>query len=156
MATEIERKFLINGSFEKLEKNASLIIQGYLSVDVNRTVRIRIENEQGFITIKGISSKSGLSRYEWEKEIPLAEAKELLELCLYSIIEKKRYKIKCGNHTFEVDEFFGDNLGLRIAEIELSSEDESFEKPIWLGEEVSGKPEFYNAMLCQKPFKNWK
>ena len=118
-------------------------------------VRIRITDDKAFITIKGKSNKSGTTRYEWEKEISLNEAKQLMSLSKTSLIVKTRYLVKIKNHTFEVDEFLGDNAGLVIAEIELTDEHEVFIKPDWLGEEVTGKLKYYNVMLAKNPFKNW-
>jgi adenylate cyclase len=155
MHKEIERKFLVNGEFREKSFGKNHIIQGYLSSVPERTVRVRISNRRGFITIKGKSDLTGLTRFEWEKEIPFNEAKALMRLCEPSIIDKTRYLIKNGRHTFEVDEFHGDNEGLIIAEIELQSENEEFEKPDWLGEEVTGQENYYNVMLSKKPFKEW-
>ena len=129
MAQEIERKFLVAGDFKPFAKKAIRITQGYLSSVPERTVRVRIKGEKGFITIKGIGSASGASRYEWEKEIPVAEVEELLKICEPGVIDKTRYLINVGSHTFEVDEFYGENEGLVMAEIELSSEDEEFIRP---------------------------
>lgn len=153
MALEIERKFLVKGDFIDQAEERLVIIQGYLSLDKARTVRVRIQNEKAFLTIKGKSNASGLSRYEWEKEIDQSEAKELLKLAIGSSIEKIRYCIPVGNHVFEVDVFSGENEGLVIAEVELQSETEAFEKPDWLGKEVSGDPRYYNANLVLNPFK---
>jgi adenylate cyclase len=118
-------------------------------------VRVRIKGDKGFITVKGISSDSGMSRFEWEKEIPIDEAENLLKLCEKGIIDKIRFNVKIGNHTFEVDEFHGENEGLIIAEIELNSENEVFERPNWLGEEVTNDKRYYNSYLSNHPFKNW-
>jgi adenylate cyclase len=154
---EIERKFLVRSEAFKNEAYAQHeIAQGYLNTHPERTVRVRIKDDKGFLTIKGISSKSGMSRFELEKEIDLAEAKALLGLCEKGVIHKTRFEIKMGPHIFEVDEFYGDNEGLIIAEIELSSENESFEKPDWLGDERTDDERFYNAYLSQNPYKNWK
>ncbi|WP_313791204.1 CYTH domain-containing protein [Lacinutrix neustonica] len=143
---EIERKFLVNSeAFKKQASNATRIIQGFLSTDKKRTVRVRLKGEQGFLTIKGASSKNGLSRFEWEKEISKPEAEALLKLCKKGIIDKMRYEIAVDLHTFEVDEFFEDNKGLIIAEVELTSEKETFSKPDWLGREVTGEPKYYNS-----------
>jgi adenylate cyclase len=120
-----------------------------------RTVRIRLKNDKGLLTIKGKSSADGLSRFEWEKEIPKTDAEALLLLCEKRIIDKTRYEVKVGNHTFEVDEFYGDNQGLIIAEVELNSKTDTFEKPDWLGEEVTGDIKYYNSNLSKLPFKNW-
>ncbi len=157
MAQEIERKFLVKSDVYKSAsfKNTH-IIQGFLSSVPERTVRIRIKGEQGFITVKGISNESGVSRYEWEKEILLKEANELLKICEPGNIEKTRFEVAFGKHTFEVDEFYGKNEGLVVAEVELSSEDEVYEKPDWLGEEVTGELKYYNSMLVKHPFKKWK
>ncbi len=155
MAQEIERKFLVKGDFKKEVAKATRITQGYLSSVPERTVRVRIKGDKGFITIKGIGSSSGASRYEWEKEIPVAEVDELLKICEPGVIDKTRYAIQKGKHTFEVDEFYGENQGLTVAEIELSSETESFERPTWLGEEVTGDSRFYNSMLMKNPYTKW-
>ena len=156
MALEIERKFLVkNSDFKKKSYNSYLIKQGYISSDEKATVRVRITGETGFITIKGKSNSSGTSRYEWEKEIDLNEAKELFLLCDKGVIEKQRFLVKVGKHVFEVDEFFGDNKGLFLAEVELQSEEQHFEKPEWLGKEVTGNLSYYNSYLSKKPFKNW-
>jgi len=156
MNIEIERKFLVknlNYKSESFEKKC--IKQGYLNSNKNRTVRIRVSDDTGFITIKGKSNKNGISRFEWEKEIPVTEAEELLLLCEPTIIEKTRYLIKVGYHTFEVDEFAGENSGLVVAEIELNSEDEVFEKPNWLSKEVTGDLKYYNSSISKLPFINW-
>lgn len=156
MNIEIERKFLVknlNYKSESFEKKC--IKQGYLNSNKNRTVRIRVSDDTGFITIKGKSNKNGTSRFEWEKEIPVTEAEELLLLCEPTIIEKTRYLIKVGYHTFEVDEFAGENSGLVVAEIELNSEDEVFEKPNWLSKEVTGDLKYYNSSISKLPFINW-
>ena len=156
MAKEIERKFLVKGDFKSAAKKETRIIQGYLSSVPERTVRVRIKGDRGFITIKGIGNESGASRFEWEKEIPVEEVKELLKICEPGIIDKTRYLVDVGNHTFEVDEFYGDNEGLIVAEVELKDENEVFEKPDWLGEEVTGDKKYYNSMLMKNPYKNWK
>lgn len=155
MSQEIERKFLVEGEFRSQAFKAERITQGYLSSVAERTVRIRIKGEQGFITIKGKSSGDGIVRYEWEKEITLADARELLELCEPGVIDKTRYLVRAGKHIFEVDEFYGENEGLVMAEIELGNENESFEKPDWLGKEVTGDLRYYNAMLARKPYTMW-
>jgi adenylate cyclase len=153
---EIERKFLVTSEAFKKEAFAqNRIAQGYLSAVPERTVRVRIKGDKGFLTIKGSSNESGLSRFEWEKEIPIAEAKELLKLCEKGVIDKTRFEVKMGNHIFEIDEFYGENEGLVIAEIELKSESESFEKPSWLGKEVTNDNRYYNSYLSQNPYKNW-
>lgn len=153
---EIERKFLVTSNTFKsdaLRKNH--IAQGYLNSEPERTVRARIKGKKGFLTIKGKSSETGISRFEWEKEIPINEAKELLLLCEKGVIEKTRYEIQVGQHLFEVDEFHGENEGLIMAEVELQSESEIFEKPIWLGDEVTQDNRYYNSYLSQHPFKSW-
>ena len=153
---EIERKFLVTSDQFKADALAkNEISQGYLNSNPERTVRVRIKGESGFITIKGKGNETGTTRFEWETEIPLSEAKPLLALCEKGVIEKMRYEVKIGKHTFEVDEFYGDNEGLIVAEIELKSEDETFEKPHWLGEEVTNDNRYYNAALSLNPFKNW-
>ena len=156
MAQEIERKFLVKGDFKKDVSKQMRITQGYLSSVPERTVRVRIKGDKGFITIKGIGNTSGASRYEWEKEIPVGEVQELLKICEPGVIDKTRYLVKHGDHTYEVDEFYGDNEGLVIAEVELQSADESFAKPEWLGEEVTGDVRYYNSMLMKTPYKEWK
>lgn len=154
MSKEIERKFLVIGDFKSQAFRSERIMQGYLSSVPERTVRVRIKGNEGFITIKGLSNASGLTRYEWEKEIPVDEARELLQLSEPGMIDKTRYLVQVGKHVFEVDEFYGENEGLILAEIELQSEDEPFEKPEWLGKEVTGDPRYYNAMLSKKPYKS--
>ena len=155
MSREIERKFLVKGDFRPFISKETRITQGYLSSVPERTVRVRVKGEKGFLTIKGIGNESGASRYEWEREIPVAEAQELMAICEPGVIDKTRCLVKVGNHTFEVDEFYGENEGLIVAEVELSSEDEQFEKPEWLGEEVTGYTQYYNSMLMKNPFKKW-
>jgi len=156
MPLEIERKFLVTGDFRNEVTEAVHIVQGYISTLPDRTVRIRIRGDRGFITIKGMADSSGIVRYEWEKEIPLSEAKELLLLCEPVVIEKTRHIIKAGKHVFEVDEFHGENAGLIIAEIELSSPDEQFRKPSWLDKEVTGDPRYYNSALSGNPYSSWR
>ncbi|MGL6071263.1 CYTH domain-containing protein [Craterilacuibacter sp.] len=155
MAQEIERKFLVQGDFRAEVCKIQRIIQGYLSSVPERTVRVRVKDGQGFITVKGIGNASGASRYEWEKEIPLSEAEALLALCEPGVIDKRRHLVMAGAHTFEVDEFLGDNAGLIVAEVELGSEDEVFARPAWLGEEVTGQARYYNSALMRCPFKAW-
>lgn len=153
---EIERKFLVkNESFKSLATAKKKIAQGYLNTNPERTVRVRIADEKAFLTIKGKGNDTGMTRFEWEKEIPVEEAKSLLELCEKGVIEKTRFEIPSGKHLFEVDEFYGENVGLIIAEIELSDENEAFEKPDWLGKEVTNDERFYNAYLSKNSFKNW-
>ncbi|PWH84041.1 adenylate cyclase [Algibacter marinivivus] len=154
---EIERKFLVNSmSFKTAAFKETRIIQGYLNSNKQRAVRVRFKGDVGYLTIKGKSSKNGLSRFEWEKEIPKSEAENLLKLCESGVIDKMRYEVKVGKHIFEVDEFFGDNEGLFIAEVELKSENEAFEKPEWLGKEVSGQIKYYNSQLSKQPYNTWK
>ncbi|HBS53644.1 MAG TPA: adenylate cyclase [Flavobacterium sp.] len=153
---EIERKFLVSSDAFKndaLRKNH--IAQGYLNSTPERTVRVRIKGDTGYLTIKGKSNETGLSRFEWEKEIPLEEAKALLLLCEKGIIEKNRYEVPVGKHLFEVDEFFGENIGLLLAEVELQSESEFFEKPHWLGDEVTQDQRYYNSYLSKNSFTSW-
>lgn len=153
---EIERKFLVlNNDFMDLAVTKNRIVQGYLNSDPERTVRIRIKGNQGFLTIKGKGNDSGTTRLEWETEIPLAEAEKLLTLCESGVIDKTRYEILSDKHMYEVDIFAEENEGLIIAEIELTSENESFEKPYWLGEEVTGNKQYYNSYLSQFPYTKW-
>lgn len=153
---EIERKFLVaSNAFKSDALRQNQIAQGYLSTHTERTVRVRIKGEKGYLTIKGESNETGLSRFEWEKEISVEEAKQLLLLCEKGVIEKIRYEIQVGEHLFEVDEFLGENKGLVIAEVELQSESEIFEKPSWLGIEVTQDHRYYNSYLSQNPFTNW-
>lgn len=153
---EIERKFLVTSDAYQQEASSSIrIAQGFLSTDPQRTVRVRIMGNQGFLTVKGASNASGTSRFEWETEISAAEATNLIDLCKDVILEKVRFTVPLGDHVFEVDEFLGENKGLVVAEIELQHEDEFFERPSWLGEEVTGQKEYYNSQLSQKPFAEW-
>ena len=135
--------------------SASRIAQGYICSSRGRTVRVRIRDEKGYHTIKGPSDSQGLGRYEWEKDNPIQEAKELMRLCEPGMIDKTRYLVKSGNHVFEVDEFYGENEGLTIAEVELESADESYEKPDFIGEEVTGDGRYYNSFLMKNPFTRW-
>jgi adenylate cyclase len=156
MAVEIERKFLVkNHSYKEVSYKCVSIKQGFLNSNKNRVVRIRVSDDKGFITIKGKTSDNGLTRYEWEKEIDLKEANSLLNLCEKGIIIKNRYLVKFKDWIYEVDEFNGDNFGLVVAEVELKSEEEVFEKPEWLGKEVTGVPKYYNSELKNNSFKNW-
>lgn len=151
---EIERKFLVkDNSFLDDFSRSNRIVQGYLSSHPERTVRVRIKGENGYLTIKGKSE--GFSRYEWEKEINFEEAEKLLQLCESGVIDKIRYDVIVGTHIFEVDVFYGENEGLVLAEIELQTEDETFEKPNWLGEEVTENIKYYNSYLSKNPFKTW-
>ncbi|WP_243473509.1 CYTH domain-containing protein [Winogradskyella sp. MH6] len=157
MTVEIERKFLVNSNDFKKEASKSYSIkQGFLNSHEERTVRVRLKNDKGYLTIKGKSSEDGLVRFEWETEITKQEAEQLLALCEDGIIDKIRYEVNFGNHTFEIDEFFGENDGLVIAEVELRSTNEDFNKPEWLGIEVTGDIKYYNSQLSKQPYKNWK
>ena len=163
MPTETERKFQVTGDFMPYVTKSYRICQGYLSSVPERTVRVRIKADKGYITVKGIGSDSGMSRYEWEKEIPVEDASDLLKLCGPGIIDKTRHIVPAVSgedrygcsHTFEVDEFHGENEGLIIAEIELSTEDEEFVRPQWLGEELTGDTRYYNSYLSSHPYKSW-
>ena len=156
MNLEIERKFLItNTNFKKESYQKKYIQQGFLNSDKNRVVRVRIIEEKAYLTIKGISDKSGTSRFEWEKEISVQEAKVLMKLCEKGVIEKYRYFHKLENHVFEIDEFLGDNDGLIIAEVEIKNKNEVFIKPSYLGKEVTGDEKYYNSNLSKVPFKDW-
>ena len=153
---EIERKFLVLSEAFKAEAyNSTRIVQGFLNSDKDRIVRIRIRDNDGFITVKGKPLEDGLTRFEWEKKISKSDAEALLNLCEEGIIDKIRYEVKCGNHVFEVDEFFGANQGLVVAEVELTEVSEVFEKPNWLGEQVTGQSKYYNSQLVKQPYKNW-
>jgi CYTH domain-containing protein len=153
---EIERKFLVlSNDFLKEAYVEKRIVQAYLNSDPERAVRIRIKGDKGYLTIKGKGNETGTTRLEWETEIPIADADKLLLICEEGIIEKTRYDIKVGKHLFEVDVFGGENEGLIMAEIELKSEDEVFQKPHWLGQEVTNDKRFYNAYLSQRPFRSW-
>ncbi|WP_294617770.1 CYTH domain-containing protein [uncultured Bacteroides sp.] len=156
MPQEIERKFLVCGEYKPQAYARNRIIQGYISSARGRTVRVRIRDGRGYLTIKGASDASGTSRYEWEKEISLAEARDLMKLCEPGVIDKTRYLVRSGKHVFEVDEFYGENEGLVIAEVELASADEPFDKPAFIGQEVTGDIRYYNSQLMKHPFKEWK
>ena len=159
MSIEIERKFKVAGNFRPYVSRSYRICQGYLSSAPERTVRVRIKGDKGYITVKGISSENGTSRFEWEKEIPAREAADLLKICEKGMIDKTRHIVEVdgsgGKNVFEVDEFHGDNEGLVIAEIELSAEDEDFARPQWLGEEVTGDNRYYNSYLSCHPYTQW-
>ena len=156
MALEIERKFLVtDDSYRAMAFHSDRIAQGYLCREGGNSARVRVRGDKGYITIKGPSLDGGLSRFEWEKEIPACEAWELIKLCQGGIIDKTRYLVRCGNHIFEVDEFYGDNEGLTIAEVELLSADEEFIRPEWLGAEVTGIKRYYNSHLRRHPYKEW-
>lgn len=153
---EIERKFLVHKrmDWKRLASSCSHIQQGYFAA-VN-TVRVRIRDDKGYLTIKGPSHNGGLSRYEFEKEITLQEAQQLMLLCESGVIDKHRYLVPYAGHTFEVDEFHGDNDGLVMAEVELKSENEPFESPDFIGKEVTGDRRFYNSHMRKNPFKLWR
>ena len=153
MGVEIERKFLLSGDGWRTLGTAVPMRQGYLSSDKARVVRVRIEGEHACITIKGKSS--GATRGEWEYAVPVADAEELLALCEQPLVEKVRRCIDYQGHTWEVDEFFGVNQGLVVAEIELAAEDEAFARPAWIGEEVTDDPRYYNSSLVKKPYSAW-
>ncbi|MGC1632711.1 MAG: CYTH domain-containing protein [Gelidibacter sp.] len=153
---EIERKFLVLSDVFKSEAfNKTRIVQGFLNSDKERIVRVRLRGHDGFLTVKGKPSEDGLSRFEWEKQISESDAEALLKLCEKGLIDKIRYEIKFGDHVFEVDEFFGDNNGLIVAEVELKDVFEVFKKPDWLGEEVTGQSKYYNSQLLKHPFTTW-
>lgn len=156
MSQEIERKFLVaDDSYRRLAYKKSRIEQGYICSTRGKTVRIRIRDDKGYITIKGPSNASGTSRYEWEQEISLGDAEELMALCEPGRIEKVRYLVDFANHTFEVDEFHGENEGLIVAEVELESETEQVEFPSFIGEEVTGQTKYYNSFLMKQPYTMW-
>jgi CYTH domain-containing protein len=155
MGIEIERKFLLTSTSWKQLAPGTSYRQGYLNSTKERTVRVRTIDDKGFLTIKGVSV--GATRVEYEYEIPVADAQHLLDdLCEKPLIEKNRYKITHAGFVWEVDEFFGENMGLIVAEIELESEDQSFEKPEWVGEEVTGDPRYFNSSLIKEPYTQWK
>ena len=155
--TEIERKFLVVGDFKSQATSSTRIAQGYIASGNGRTVRVRIRGDKGYLTIKGPSNKAGLVRFEWEKEISLSEAEALMTICEPGIIQKTRWLVPSpdGRHTWEVDEFWGDNEGLIMAEIELESEDAPFEKPDFIGKEVTGDRRYYNSHMRRNPYKLW-
>lgn len=153
---EIERKFLVkNDSYKELAYNCTHIEQGYFATEPGKTVRVRIRDEKAYLTIKGPSTDNGLSRYEFETEVPMGDAHQLMALCMPGRVNKNRYLVKNGKHTVEVDEFFDENEGLVMAEIELESVDEEYEKPAFLGEEVTGDYHYYNKYLTKHPYKTW-
>lgn len=154
---EIERKFLLKDDSYKADAAKQLrMVQGYICRETGKTVRIRISGDRAWLTIKGKSSEDGTSRYEWEKEIDAADAENLMKLCSGSVIDKTRYIVPYDGHVFEVDEFYGANEGLTVAEIELSDKDEKFGRPDWLGAEVTGDRKYYNSMLASHPFSEWE
>lgn len=153
---EIERKFLVKSDvYKTFATSQERIVQGFLNTDPERTVRIRIKGGKGYLTVKGKGNESGTTRFEWETEIMVAEAMNLIDLCEPVILEKIRFEVPAAGHLFEVDEFLGENKGLTIAEIELRHEDERFEKPDWLGKEVTGDNRYYNSQLSKEPFIQW-
>lgn len=157
MPKEIERKFLVRDtSFRQEAYQKSHIRQGYICSAHGRTVRVRMRDEKAYLTIKGPSDASGVSRNEWEYEIPLRDAEEMMSLCEPGRIDKERYLVKGGKHIFEVDEFHGENEGLIVAEVELSAPNEPYERPAFLGEEVTGDVKYYNSYLTKNPYRNWK
>lgn len=154
---EVERKFLVkSNAYKDMATSDTRIVQGFLNTHPERTVRVRIKGDKGFLTVKGKGNPAGTTRFEWEKEISVAEATHLMGLCEPIVLEKMRFEVPFGRHTFEVDEFGGENEGLVVAEVELRHEEETFERPEWLGEEVTGKIKFYNSQLSIKPFNQWK
>lgn len=154
---EIERKFLVKkgDAYKSAAFSDSHIQQGYIPAQ-GATVRVRTRDDKAYLTIKGKSVNGGMTRYEFEKEITLDEAQHLLQLCQGGVIDKRRYLVKSGNHVFEVDEFYGDNQGLVVAEVELTSETEPFEKPAFIGREVTGDVRYYNSQLMKHPYAEWK
>lgn len=155
MSFEIERKFLVDGDFKPYAVKQEHIVQGYLSSHPERSVRVRIKENEAYITIKGVTNDSGLSRYEWEKEIPVSEAMDLINLCEPGVIDKTRYYIPNGSLFFEVDEFHGENEGLVMAELELKTETQDYLRPDWLGKEVTGDTRYYNSSLTKMPYTKW-
>lgn len=155
MAQEIERKFLVSGEYKSMATEHIRITQGYISSAHGRTVRVRMAGKKAFLTIKGASNDAGTSRFEWEKPIEPDDARELMKLCEPGMIDKIRHIVPYGGHRFEVDEFFGENEGLVVAEVELTSEDEAFERPPFLDKEVTGDRRYYNSSLTKLPFTKW-
>lgn len=154
---EVERKFLVKSDgYRNGATSETRIVQGFLNTHPERTVRVRLKGGKGFLTVKGKGNDTGTTRFEWETEVSLAEAINLIDLCEPIILEKIRFEVPFGAHTYEVDEFFGENKGLILAEVELKHEDESFDKPEWLGREVTGDTKYYNSQLSIKPFNQWK
>ncbi len=154
MAHEIERKFLLaNQDWRALVTGSFVLKQGYLSTTPKSTVRLRVKSDKAMLTVK--SKNTGIRRSEFEYEIPIRDAEEMLQLCQTPLIEKTRYTITIGKHIWEIDEFSGANSGLLVAEIELDTEEESFEKPAWVGEEVSTDARYYNSNLVAHPFTQW-
>jgi CYTH domain-containing protein len=156
MGYEIERKFLVEGNYKADAFKSMFIKQGYLSQSETSVIRVRIKDEKAYVTIKSAAIDGELKRHEWEYEIPVKDAEEMLQLCEDALIEKKRYLVQVGSHIFEVDEFYGKNEGLCIAEVELESEDETYAKPDWLGLEVTGNVRYYNSFLSLHPYTEWR
>ncbi|MCQ2250355.1 MAG: CYTH domain-containing protein [Bacteroidales bacterium] len=156
MAYEIERKFLVDGDFKHLASSSTYIVQGYVFRNDSKCVRVRIKGDKGYVTIKSSVSDSGFTRNEWEYEIPAHQVNEMLRICEPGVIEKTRYIVNYKNLVVEVDEFYGDNEGLLLAEIELTCESQQFEKPDFLGKEVTGDPRYYNSELSRNPYCNWR
>lgn len=153
---EIEHKFLVSSdAYKKKSGKGKRIVQGFLNTHPERTVRVRIKGDQGFLTVKGISNERGTSRFEWEHEIPVSEAEALLRICEPGVIDKIRYEVYVEQKCFEIDEFHGDNEGLVVAEIELEEEGEAIPQPDWLGDEVTGITRYYNSMISKHPYKDW-
>jgi CYTH domain-containing protein len=156
MAFEIERKFLVKGEFKHLALSSTYIVQGYLFADKSKSIRVRLRGDKGYITIKSTIDTSTITRNEWEYEIPAPQVNEMLRICGSDIIEKTRYLVQYKNLLVEVDEFYGDNEGLVIAEIELAYEHQVFEKPDFLGEDVTEDPRYFNSELSKHPYKEWQ
>jgi CYTH domain-containing protein len=156
MAFEIERKFLVKGEFKHLALSSNYIVQGYLFADKSKSIRVRLRGDKGYITIKSTIENSTITRNEWEYEIPAPQVNEMLRICGSGIIEKTRYIVQYKNLLVEVDEFYGDNEGLVIAEIELAYEHQMFEKPDFLGDDVTDDPRYLNSELSKHPYCEWK
>ncbi|EGF91934.1 CYTH domain protein [Asticcacaulis biprosthecium C19] len=156
MGTEIERKFLVSGDFRSSATSQHRIVQGYLTTNADCTVRVRLMDDKAFLTIKGSSSEDGLERAEWEYPVPVADAEAMLALPGIRSLAKVRFKVPVGKHVWEVDVFEGANAGLIMAEVELGSRDEGFERPEWIGREVTGDARYYNSQLLTKPYRSWE
>lgn len=156
MSKEIERKFLVSGqAYKEQARSCSHIMQGYILSDEGRTVRVRRRDDKAYLTIKGPSTADGTTRFEWEREITTDDAAEMFSMCRGGLIDKHRYLVSSGPHVWEVDEFHGDNDGLVMAEVELSSADEPYKQPDFISEEVTGDARYYNSMLMKQPYKEW-
>jgi CYTH domain-containing protein len=155
MGYEIERKFLVKGDYKPQSFERFSVRQGYLSLSGISAIRVRIKGGKAFITVKSALTEGKIKRHEWEYEIPVEDAAEMLLLCESAVVEKTRHLVDYGGHLFEVDEFSGDNEGLVIAEIELEDENEPFDRPEWLGDEVTGTARYYNSYLSRHPYKEW-